>query len=161
LEEIEEDEEEDHLEDEEEEEDKEEEEEVKVWTFCDTFWPSRMWISSLFLFLVRPREGRGVRSPRVEPEPGRARPRGRRRMLTTTTPLVTLTGLPRPGLPLPGKGPPRRRPPPPLRPLLQRPLGLPARVARASPSMVTLFLPSSWPTDLNLATPHPFYGRDD
>ena len=50
MEEIEEDEEEDHLEDEEEEEDKEEEEEVKVWTFCDTFWPSRMWISSLFLF---------------------------------------------------------------------------------------------------------------
>jgi len=49
LEEIEEDEEEDHPEDEEEDEE-EEEEEVKVWTFCDTFWPSRMWISSLFLF---------------------------------------------------------------------------------------------------------------
>ena len=49
MEEIEEDEEEDHPEDEEEDEE-EEEEEVKVWTFCDTFWPSRMWISSLFLF---------------------------------------------------------------------------------------------------------------
>lgn len=49
MEEIEEDEEEDHPEDEEEDEE-EEEEEVKVWTFCDTFWPSRIWISSLFLF---------------------------------------------------------------------------------------------------------------